>query len=155
MPTRQLPACTSSRSPSPLFAWPSWGSQNHDKNDNKHIPDSFCSAIILLFSFAKTIRPLRLLSRYFPDHLSCPPTDRNLQPHRPIVKMPPPADLTRAQKIKYAFSSPSNFHNAVVLDDSSRLQNEDLVPSPPHRRKWGIWSYFSLWFSESWNVSTW
>lgn len=69
--------------------------------------------------------------------------------------MPPPADLSRMGKVKFAFSSPSNFHQAITLADSSRLLNDDLKPSVPERRRWTILSYFSFWWAESWNVSTW
>lgn len=69
--------------------------------------------------------------------------------------MPPPPGLTRTEKVKFAFSSTSNFHEAIKLPDSSRLHNEDLAPSPPERRRWSVRSYFSFWWAESWNVSTW
>lgn len=69
--------------------------------------------------------------------------------------MPAPADLSRGQKLKWALSSPSNFHQYISLADSSRLLNEDLSPSPPARQTWSIISYLTFWWSESWNVSTW
>lgn len=69
--------------------------------------------------------------------------------------MPAPPELSRLQKVKFAFSSPRNFHEAITLADSSRLTNDDLKPSPPERRRWSVLSYFSFWWAESWNVSTW
>lgn len=63
---------------------------------------------------------------------------------------------SRWQRFKHAFSSPSAFHEALVLKSStSILVNEDLAPSPPSRQTWTIWNYFAYWWSESWNVSTW
>ncbi|KAH8884067.1 allantoin permease [Thozetella sp. PMI_491] len=63
---------------------------------------------------------------------------------------------TWPQKVKHAFSSPSNFHDAIVLKSAtSILVNEDLLPSPSSRRTWTTWSFLSFWWSESWNVSTW
>ncbi|KAH8653799.1 allantoin permease [Xylariales sp. PMI_506] len=63
---------------------------------------------------------------------------------------------TRLQKLTHMFSSPSAFHDAIVLkSSSSSLINEDLLPSPPSRQTWTTWSFFAYWWSESWNVSTW
>lgn len=63
---------------------------------------------------------------------------------------------TRWQRFRHAFSSPSAFHNALKLESStSFLINEDLLPSPPSRQTWTIWSFSAYWWSESWNVSTW
>lgn len=65
-------------------------------------------------------------------------------------------ELSRWQRIKRAFSSPSAFHQALILKSStSILINEDLAPTPPVRQRWTVWSYFAYWWSESWNVSTW
>ncbi|KAK5065128.1 hypothetical protein LTR84_000964 [Exophiala bonariae] len=62
----------------------------------------------------------------------------------------------RLQRLKHAFSSPSAFHQALILKSStSILINEDLAPSPPSRHTWTVWSFFAYWWSESWNVSTW
>ncbi|KAI9739740.1 MAG: hypothetical protein M1834_006459 [Cirrosporium novae-zelandiae] len=59
-------------------------------------------------------------------------------------------------RAKHAFSSPHAFHQALILkSSSSRLVNEDLLPSPPDRWTWDTWSFFSYWWSESWAVSTW
>jgi NCS1 family nucleobase:cation symporter-1 len=70
--------------------------------------------------------------------------------------MAPPANLTLGEKVKFAFSSPSNFHRALVLDSAAgKLINEDLVPSPPERQTWTAWDYFAYWWSEAWAVSTW
>lgn len=63
---------------------------------------------------------------------------------------------TRWQRFRHAFSSPSAFKEALVLQSStSILINEDLAPTPPIRQRWTIWSFFAYWWSESWNVSTW
>jgi nucleobase:cation symporter-1, NCS1 family len=68
----------------------------------------------------------------------------------------PEVKRTRFQRFKHAFSSPSAFHQSLILSSStSILINEDLAPSPPVRQRWTIWSYFAYWWSESWNVSTW
>jgi NCS1 family nucleobase:cation symporter-1 len=64
--------------------------------------------------------------------------------------------LSRWQRFKHAFTSPSAFHEALVLKSStSILINEDLLPSPPSRQTWTVWHFFAYWWSESWNVSTW
>lgn len=39
--------------------------------------------------------------------------------------------------------------------DSTRLQNEDLLPTPPEKQVWGCLDFFMYWFSEAWAVSTW
>jgi hypothetical protein len=53
--------------------------------------------------------------------------------------MAPPPGLSLAQKLKFAFSSPKNFHEAIKLDSaSSRLVNEDLLPSPPEKWTWTL-----------------
>ncbi|KAI6316468.1 hypothetical protein MCOR29_006687 [Pyricularia oryzae] len=63
---------------------------------------------------------------------------------------------TRLQRLKTAFSSPRAFNDAIKLESSdSILVNEDLLPSPPSRQTWSVWSFFAYWWSESWNVSTW
>ncbi|KAI6366348.1 hypothetical protein MCOR25_005163 [Pyricularia grisea] len=63
---------------------------------------------------------------------------------------------TRLQRFNTAFSSPRAFNNAIKLESShSILVNEDLLPSPPSRQTWSVWSFFAYWWSESWNVSTW
>jgi NCS1 family nucleobase:cation symporter-1 len=63
---------------------------------------------------------------------------------------------SRLQRLKHAFSSPTAFHQALILKSStSILINEDLAPSPPARHTWTVWSFFAYWWSESWNVSTW
>ncbi|OCF39735.1 hypothetical protein I317_06459 [Kwoniella heveanensis CBS 569] len=70
--------------------------------------------------------------------------------------MAPPSDLTLTEKVKFAFSSPRNFHEAITLRSAKSIFiNEDLVPSPPERWTWTAWSYLAYWWSESWNVSTW
>ncbi|WVF73221.1 hypothetical protein IAT40_008040 [Kwoniella sp. CBS 6097] len=70
--------------------------------------------------------------------------------------MAPPTDLTFAEKVKFAFSSPKHFHEAITLKSAkSKFINEDLVPSPPERWTWTAWSFLAYWWSESWNVSTW
>jgi len=62
----------------------------------------------------------------------------------------------RFSKVRHAFSSRHNFHEAILLKSSvSSLINEDLVPSPPSRQTWTTWNYFAYWWSESWCVSTW
>ncbi|TLD31219.1 hypothetical protein PspLS_02494 [Pyricularia sp. CBS 133598] len=63
---------------------------------------------------------------------------------------------TRLQRLKKAVSSLRAFNNAIKLESSdSILVNEDLLPSPPSRQTWSVWSFFAYWWSESWNVSTW
>jgi NCS1 family nucleobase:cation symporter-1 len=70
--------------------------------------------------------------------------------------MAPPQDLSFKRKVKFAFSSPANFHEAITLDSSvNRFINEDLIPTPPARRTWNTLSYFSYWWSEAWNITTW
>jgi len=60
------------------------------------------------------------------------------------------------RRIRHAFSSPSAFHQALVLKSStSILINEDLLPSGPSRQTWTVWNFAAYWWSESWNVSTW
>lgn len=72
------------------------------------------------------------------------------------LTMSPPQGLSRGQKVKFAFSSPANFHTAITLDSAAgKLINEDLVPSPPARWTWNAWSYLAYWWSEAWAVSTW
>ncbi|TLS30255.1 hypothetical protein PpBr36_03230 [Pyricularia pennisetigena] len=67
-----------------------------------------------------------------------------------------PQPQTRLQRLKTAFSSPRAFNDAIKLESSdSILVNEDLLPSPPSRQTWTVWSFFAYWWSESWNVSTW
>lgn len=66
------------------------------------------------------------------------------------------AEASRWQRFKHAFTSPSAFHDALVLKSAtSILINEDLAPSTPVRQTWTVWSFFAYWWSESWNVSTW
>ena len=63
---------------------------------------------------------------------------------------------SRWQRLRGAFSSPSAFHQALILKSStSILTNEDLAPTPPIRQRWTVWSFFAYWWSVSWNVSTW
>ncbi|WRT70427.1 uncharacterized protein IL334_007425 [Kwoniella shivajii] len=70
--------------------------------------------------------------------------------------MAPPSDFTFQQKVKFAFSSPKHFHQAITLESAkSKYINEDLVPSPPERRTWTAWSYLAYWWSECWNITTW
>ncbi|KAL5340150.1 allantoin permease [Aspergillus crustosus] len=60
------------------------------------------------------------------------------------------------QRVRRAFSSPRAFHQAIRLKSSpSFLINEDLLPSPADRQTWTTLSFFTYWWSESWNVSTW
>ncbi|WWC71819.1 uncharacterized protein I206_105778 [Kwoniella pini CBS 10737] len=70
--------------------------------------------------------------------------------------MAPPSDYTFMEKVKFTFSSPKNFHQAITLDSAkSKFINEDLIPSPPERRTWTAWSYLAYWWSEAWNITTW
>ncbi|WVR07850.1 hypothetical protein IAU60_004893 [Kwoniella sp. DSM 27419] len=70
--------------------------------------------------------------------------------------MAPPSNLSFRDKVKFALSSPGNFHQAITLQSAkSVFINEDLVPSPPERWTWTAWSFLAYWWSESWNVSTW
>ncbi|EGE00988.1 uracil permease [Trichophyton equinum CBS 127.97] len=46
-------------------------------------------------------------------------------------------------------------HNAVKLESSSSLVNEDLFPSPPEKRTWTAFNFFAYWWSESWAISAW
>lgn len=39
--------------------------------------------------------------------------------------------------------------------EATRLQNEDLLPTPPDKCVWGWLDFFMYWFSEAWAVSTW
>ncbi|ODV88503.1 hypothetical protein CANCADRAFT_32083 [Tortispora caseinolytica NRRL Y-17796] len=38
---------------------------------------------------------------------------------------------------------------------ATRLQNEDLLPTPPEKMTWTWFNFFMYWFSESWAISTW
>ncbi|KAL7421102.1 hypothetical protein Q5752_003986 [Cryptotrichosporon argae] len=70
--------------------------------------------------------------------------------------MAPPPGLSFGQQVKFALSSPRNFHTTIALDSASgAFINEDLVPSPPTRWTWNEWSYLAYWWSEAWAVSTW
>ncbi|EJD52443.1 NCS1 nucleoside transporter family [Auricularia subglabra TFB-10046 SS5] len=35
------------------------------------------------------------------------------------------------------------------------LQNDDLLPVPPHQRTWKWWNYLTFWLADSFNVNTW
>ncbi|QEU60344.1 hypothetical protein KDRO_D00290 [Kluyveromyces lactis] len=46
-------------------------------------------------------------------------------------------------------------HNLLVLDESDRTSNKDLVPMPVSRRKWGIYGFTSYWTLLCLCISTW
>ena len=46
-------------------------------------------------------------------------------------------------------------HNLLVLDESDRTSNKDLVPMPVSRRKWGIYGFTSYWTLLCLSISTW
>ncbi|CDO93426.1 unnamed protein product [Kluyveromyces dobzhanskii CBS 2104] len=46
-------------------------------------------------------------------------------------------------------------HNFLVLDESDRTSNKDLVPMPVSRRKWGIYGFTSYWTLLCLCMSTW
>lgn len=49
-------------------------------------------------------------------------------------------------RFKEAFTSFHAFHEAIKLKTAaSSLSNEDLLPSPPEKRTWNTWNFFSYW----------
>lgn len=46
-------------------------------------------------------------------------------------------------------------HRLVVLDESDRTKNRDLVPMPVSRRRWGVYGYTSYWTLLCLCISTW
>ncbi|KAK2785270.1 hypothetical protein FQN53_007846 [Emmonsiellopsis sp. PD_33] len=63
---------------------------------------------------------------------------------------------SRGERVKTAFSSWHNFHDAMKLHGaSSSLMNEDLIPTPPEKRTWKTLDFFNYWWSEAWAVATW
>ncbi|EFE34848.1 uncharacterized protein ARB_06614 [Trichophyton benhamiae CBS 112371] len=67
----------------------------------------------------------------------------------------PTFDLSKYRRYAYTFTSLHVLHNAIKLESSSSLANEDLFPSPPEKRTWTAFNFFAYWWSESWAISAW
>lgn len=54
-------------------------------------------------------------------------------------------DMSKYRRYAYTFTSFHALHNAIKLESSSSLANEDLFPSPPEKRTWTAFNFFAYW----------